>query len=218
MGFAEAYEEFMAYHVARCRGERRRRLREGHGHAEREFLERVWWPAFRGFQGLHPEYEVFDFDGRRSFVDFAYLSAHVKLALEIDGFGPHVTQLSRWQFTNQLRRQNQLVLDDWAILRFSYDEVRDQPRSCQQVLRSFMGRREWGHRPDGLGFRERAVLELALRLGRPLRPADVREHLEVGRHLAYRLLAGLRAKGYLEPVQGRQRIHFYRVTPAFRRE
>src|SRR5690606_15395761 len=119
MVFAGAYNDFMAYHLSRRRGERLRRLREGHGHAEREFLERVWWPAFQSFRGLHPEYEVFDFSGRRSYLDFAYLARDLKLALEVDGYGPHVTEVSRWQFIHQLRRQNQLILDGWAVLRFA---------------------------------------------------------------------------------------------------
>jgi len=54
--FADAYQAFLEYHLARRSGERLRRLREGHGHAEKAFLELVWWPAFRTFRGLHPEY------------------------------------------------------------------------------------------------------------------------------------------------------------------
>lgn len=109
MAFAQVYDEFLAFHLKRRRGERRRRLREGHGHAEKQFLEKVWWPAFQSFRGLHPEYEVIDFNGQRRYLDFAYLSADVKLALEIDGYGPHVTELSRWQFMNQLRRSALLL-------------------------------------------------------------------------------------------------------------
>lgn len=213
MTFADAYQAFLEYHLARRSGERLRRLREGHGHAEKAFLELVWWPAFRTFRGLHPEDEVFDYDGRRRFLDFAYLDDHVKLALEIDGYGPHVTELSRWQFANQLRRQNQLVLDGWAVLRFSYDDVQEHPRMCQQVLQVFMGRRRWGERQEGLSFRERAILTMALHLGRPLTPGDVCRHLEIERHLSYRLLGQLRRKGYLEPVRGRQRIRAYRLAP-----
>lgn len=31
---------------------------EGHNHAERLFLEKVWWPAFENFLHLYPEYEI----------------------------------------------------------------------------------------------------------------------------------------------------------------
>lgn len=213
MDFKHAYREFLEVHESRRRGERLRRLREGHGHAERLFLQQVWWPAFQTFQGLHPEYEVLDFDARQRYLDFAYLREQTKLAIEIDGYGSHVADLDRWQFIRQLQRQNHLIVDGWSVLRFSYDEVKEHPRRCQQVLQQFIGQQPWGDRMPGLTFRERAVLQLALRSGRPLTPADVCRHLEVGREAAYRVLHGLLAKGWLEPAAGRQRIRAYRLAP-----
>ncbi|HEX6987838.1 MAG TPA: DNA-binding response regulator, partial [Bacillota bacterium] len=126
--FEPALQEFLAYHRSVRKGERLRRLVDGLGHGEELFLQKVWWPAFGSFRDLHPEYEITDFDGRSRFLDFAYLSGETRLAIEIDGYGPHVTSLSRWQFVNQLRRQNHLILDGWAVLRFSYDEITEQPR------------------------------------------------------------------------------------------
>jgi hypothetical protein len=50
-----------------------------------------------------------------------------------EGYGPHVRNISRWQITDQLERQNQLILDGWTVIRFSYDEVIDLPRRCKRI-------------------------------------------------------------------------------------
>lgn len=41
--FEQAYAEFLHKHFGKRKGERLRRLKEGHGHAERLFLMQVWW-------------------------------------------------------------------------------------------------------------------------------------------------------------------------------
>jgi len=209
--FDRAHRELIAYHSARRQGERLRRLLEGHGHAERLFLETVWWPAFGTFRNLHPEYEVTDFDGRQRYLDFAYLRGSLRLALEIDGYTHHVSRVDRQEFIRQLRRQNHLVLDGGAVLRFSYDEVREHARRCQQVVQQFMGR--WSD--DGglspLTFMERAVVRLAGAATGRVTPKEVREHLGVGKHKASQLIRRLVEQGWLEPVGGRERIRFYRL-------
>lgn len=212
-GFDEAHSAFISYHLSRRTGERARRLKEGHGHAEREFLRLVWWPSFRSFEGLHPEYEIIDFDNRRRFLDFAYTEGQIKLAIEIDGFGAHAANISRWQFINQLRRQNHLVLDGWSVLRFAYDDVTQDPRICQRMIQQFFGQ----HRavdPSGiLGLRERAVVQLARTTNKPLTPGEIAAHLRLERKAVYKILKGLVAQEWLEPASGKQRIRSYRLHP-----
>jgi hypothetical protein len=58
--FEEAYELFIQQHLKTRKGEARRRLQEGHGHADKLFIEKVWWPVFGHFDGLQPEFEVQD--------------------------------------------------------------------------------------------------------------------------------------------------------------
>lgn len=66
MDFETAYANFINLHMKKRRGERLRRLIEGHGHGEKMVLKKIWWPAIRNFDNLHPEYEVNDFkDGHR---------------------------------------------------------------------------------------------------------------------------------------------------------
>lgn len=56
MGFKEEYHAFLNEHIKSRKGERHRRLRDRHSHAEKLFLENVWWPLFHNFKYLHPEY------------------------------------------------------------------------------------------------------------------------------------------------------------------
>ncbi|MFC4769981.1 DNA-binding response regulator [Effusibacillus consociatus] len=110
MTFDEDHSEFIKFHQEKRRGERLRRLKAGHGHAEKLFLQQVWWPAFGQFNHLHPEYEVYDFKDGHRYLDFAYIRPYFRVAFEIDGYGPHGRDLSRWQFSDQCQRQNHLRL------------------------------------------------------------------------------------------------------------
>ncbi|XEC95339.1 hypothetical protein AB6A23_01805 [Paenibacillus tarimensis] len=96
--FNKTHSEFLTKHLKQSTGNRLKRLQteNGHGHAEKAFMRTVWWPVFHHFDGLEPEYELRDFKDGVRFLDFAYISGSMKLAIEIDGYGPHWRDLSRW--------------------------------------------------------------------------------------------------------------------------
>ncbi|HTG71023.1 MAG TPA: hypothetical protein VL921_17325 [Candidatus Udaeobacter sp.] len=71
MSFQASYENWLEMHLKKRKGESRRRLEQGHAHAEKLFLEKVWYPAFHELDGLHPEYEVDDFRDGTRFLDFS---------------------------------------------------------------------------------------------------------------------------------------------------
>lgn len=137
--FEEYAKEWLHAQISTSRGERKRRL-EDQRHAESVFLQQVWWPAIGDFEHLHGEFEVSDFKDGRRFLDYAYLRAPYKICFEIDGFGPHCREADRVQFADGLMRQNHLILDDWIIIRFSYDSVKGKPRQCQQILQQLFGK------------------------------------------------------------------------------
>lgn len=212
LSFKSAYEQFLELHLAKSTGEKLRRLREGHGHAEKLFLENVWWPALRHFNDLHPEYEVYDFKDGNRYLDFAYLHSDIRLAIEIDGFGPHWKNISRWQFSDHCQRQNHLVLDGWQILRFTYDDVREKPRVCQQTLQQFMGRWLGEEKPVEVAtVLEKEIVRLAFRMCRPITPRDVSEHLKIGTEYSQRLLHSLVEKKWLQPASGKIRVRSYKT-------
>lgn len=157
------------------KGESRRRLEQGLGHEEKHFLETVWYPAFMGLSGLYPEYEISASVTAPVFLDFAYLKAGLQLAIEIDGFRTHPAEMTRWQFSDSLMRQNHLILDGWKILRFSYDDIKEKPRICQQLLQQFMGKSLIGKKNESSAenFLQLEVLKYSSRLEHPIRPAGV---------------------------------------------
>src|SRR5262249_25635210 len=100
-------------------------------------------------------------------------------------------------------RQNHLLIDDWKILRFAYDDVAEKPRRCQQVLLHALGK--WGHtqkRSDlQLTLYEQAILKFAQGYSGALTPASVCQALGMDSKTAIKYLRSLVAKGLVTPVQ-----------------
>lgn len=212
MGFEEEYQDFMNAHLQARTGERLRRLQEGHNQAEMLFLKQVWWPSFHHFRYLHPEYEVDDFKDGKRYLDFAYIRPAIRICLEIDGYGPHLKNISRWQFSDNLERQNQLVIDGWTVIRFSYDQVNEKPRRCQQIIQQVIGR--WlGDELDhtSLSFVEKEVLRLAIRKGETITPIEVEKYLKQSDKTVKKVLSQLVDKKMLIPASGSIRIRSYRL-------
>ncbi|MBD2867537.1 hypothetical protein [Paenibacillus arenilitoris] len=132
--FEESYQNWLAKHAAGRSGENRRRIKDGLGHAEKLMLHNVWWPAFGHFQYLHPEYEMQDFGEGYRYIDFAYIRSHVRIAIEIDGYGTHLRHVTRRQFCDQWVRQMHLTNDNWTVVRIGYDDIEQRPRLWQQLL------------------------------------------------------------------------------------
>ncbi|RKN85541.1 DNA-binding response regulator [Paenibacillus ginsengarvi] len=215
MSFDRHYERFLQRHLHSRSGERLRRLTEGHGHAERTFLERVWWPAVGSFDYLHPEYEVADFKDGTRYLDFAYIRPPLRVCMEIDGYGPHLRDVSRTQFADQLWRQNDLEIDGWRIIRFAYDDVEQKPRRCQQTIHQWMGL--WCGADttanDALSRTERRLAEIALRKLAPVTPKEAGERLGISTRHARTLLQRLVSASVLLPASGERRIRAYVINP-----
>ncbi|MCA1038579.1 BlaI/MecI/CopY family transcriptional regulator [Bacillus infantis] len=212
MGFEEEYQAFLHDHLQARTGERLRRLEEGHKHAEMLFLKQVWWPVFYQFNYLHPEYEIDDYKDGKRYLDFAYIRPGIQVCLEVDGYGPHLKNTSRWQFSDNLERQNQLVIDRWTVIRFSFDQVKENPRRCQQVVQQVIGR--WlGDELDqtSLSFLEKEVLRLVIRKGEDISPKEVEKYLKLSAKTVKKVLSQLVEKKMLIPASGTQRIRSYRV-------
>jgi hypothetical protein len=212
MCFEEEYQTFINAHLQARNGERLRRLQEGHNQAEMLFLKQVWWPLFYHFRYLHPEYEVDDFKDGKRYLDFAYIRPAIRICLEIDGYGPHLKNISRWQFSDSLERQNQLVIDGWTVIRFSYDQVKEKPRRCQQIVQQVIGR--WlGDELDliSLSFVEKEVLRFVIRKGEAISPIEVEKYLKLSNKTVKKVLSKLVDKKMLIPATGIMRIRSYRL-------
>ncbi|TNJ67318.1 DNA-binding response regulator [Paenibacillus hemerocallicola] len=209
-----AYEIWTREHAGNRKGERLRRLKEGHGHAEKLFAESVWWPAFTSYDRLHPEYEVSDFKDGSRYLDFAYIREGAKVCIEIDGYGPHRRDADRRQFSDELTRQNHLVIDGWIVIRFTYDDVKERPRHCQQLLQQLFGKL-FGDRNrtgENLSILEKEAIRLAYRQNGKVAPGELFHYLGIGRTKGSRLIADLIDKKWFIPASGNRRICLYRLN------
>lgn len=212
--YQAAYEQMLKYHLRTSEHDRRRRLEQGHGHAEQKFLEKVWWPAFGHFEGLYPEYAVRDFKDGQRYIDYAYFTAGLKIAIEIDGFGPHWQDITRHQFIDSRVRQNHLVIDGWHVIRFAYDDIMANPRRCQQTLQQLLGSIGNVCNSSALKLRpiEQMILNVAMKSSEPLKPVTVATELGIHPKTALKHFHSLINKGYLISVKpSAKRIRQYTI-------
>ncbi|MFD1772506.1 DUF559 domain-containing protein [Paenibacillus rhizophilus] len=140
MNVEEAHAAFIEYHLQSRTGERKGRLKRGHRDAEKLFCRSIWWPLQGNFNNLHPEYEVLDWRGLSYFCDFAWLTPFAKLIIEIKGFGPHVTDMDRKKYCNELNRETFLTAMGFQVISFAYDDVAHHPERTITLLRMVLSR------------------------------------------------------------------------------
>lgn len=212
MDFRQAHEAFIKHHLTGRSGERKGRLVRGHQFVEMLFLQNVWWPLFGSLDHLHPEYEVFDWNRKSQFLDFAYLPLYGRFGIECDGFQSHVKDMDREKFNYALNRDTFLTGMGWKMLHFSFDDIQKRPDTCRMLLQMVIGPyllRNHQIRPAGLI--EKEVIRLAWNLGRPVRPKDVIDHLDVDFRTARKWLRSLVDKGWLNPVEKGGDIRYYEL-------
>ena len=199
MNFEQCHAAFIQYHVQKRTGERKGRLERGHHEAEKLFCQNVWWKLHANFNDLHPEYEVLDWKGHPFFCDFAWISSGVKLIIEIKGFGPHVRDMDRQKYCNELNRETFLTGMGFQVISFAFDDVAYRPELCIALLRLVLSRYQPVASPVNLScVLEREIIRFAFTHGRPLRPIDIENHLGINHRTAVRTLQTLCASGIFE--------------------
>ncbi|KWX85304.1 hypothetical protein AMQ83_25565 [Paenibacillus riograndensis] len=215
MGFEQAHSMFMDLHMSQRAGERRGRLVRGHNFAEKLFLESIWWPLFESLDHLHPEYEIYDWNRKSQFLDFAFLPASgIRFGIECDGFQSHIKAMDREKFSYALNRDTFLTAMGWKMLHFSFDDIQQRPEVCRMLLQltlaPYLARKT---AVKDILSKEKEVLRLAWQLGKPIRPKDVSGHFQMNFRTARRLLQSLSAKELLEPIAGGRGVRYYEVKP-----
>ena len=201
MQFDDAHAVFIDRHLSSRSGERRGRLGRGHNFAERLFLEQVWWPLFGNFDHLHPEYEVYDWNRKSQFIDFAFLPAYGKFGIECDGYQSHIKDMDREKFSYSLNRDTFLTGMGWRMMHFSFDDIKQRPEICRMLLQlavsPYVTRST--SKTSNLSLQEREVLRIAGMLEAPIRPKDVINHCNVNYRTARKWLQALADKQLLQP-------------------
>jgi hypothetical protein len=212
MDFERAHKQLMEHHLESRTGERKGRLLRGHNYAEKLFLQNVWWPIFGNLDLLHPEYEVYDWNRKSQFIDFAFLPTFGRFGLECDGFQSHVKDMDREKFNYALNRDTFLTGIGWKMLHFSFDDVQNRPEICRTLLQlaisPYLIR---NHTATPAVLMEKEVLRLAWRLGRWIRPKDVIDAMGVDFRTARKWLHGLVEKGFLSPIVRGEDIRYYEI-------
>ncbi|QMV41382.1 DNA-binding response regulator [Cohnella cholangitidis] len=211
--FETEYRIWLDKHIAQSSGERHRRLKARHGFGEKLLLEQAWWPVVQSLENLHPEYEFVDPEGNYYFMDFAYVRMPAPICLESDSFGSHARDADRDKFSRGLDRQNEIVLADWRILRFSIDKLKENPLACQKQIRRML--ENWYGEDHSniqrLSLYQREIVRLATRSPAPITVSMVCECLGRNEKLAREQLQLLVQKGILETAAGEKRIRSYRL-------
>ncbi|MDO3410278.1 hypothetical protein QWJ34_10945 [Saccharibacillus sp. CPCC 101409] len=209
---------FLARHLDARSGERRGRLERGHQYAEKLFLEQVWWPLLGSFDRLHPEYEIYDWNRRSQFLDFAFLpEGGGRIGIECDGFQSHIKDMDREKFSYALNRDSFLTGIGWKMLHFSFDDIQRRPDVCRMLLQLSVGPMLIDSRREraSLSPEEKDVLRTAWRLGRAIRPKDVMVRYKMSFRPARELLQSLSAQGLLNPRANGKQIRGYEPTGTF---
>ncbi|MGZ7446146.1 hypothetical protein [Paenibacillus sp. TH7-28] len=212
--FEKAHKAFINQHSDSRKGERKARLLRGHGHGETLFLKNVWWPLYGNFEYLHPEYEILDWRGRSYFGDFAYLPGLLKFMIEIKGYGPHVQEMDRQKFCNELNRELYLQSLGFRVVSIAYDDIEQRPDLCRNLLQVLFNRYQAYPQPKERSvFAEKEVLRLALCSAGSISPKEVCQYFGINYRTAVRLLQSLSAKGWMQPIRNGtgQRIHRYEL-------
>ncbi|HZG85073.1 hypothetical protein [Paenibacillus sp.] len=204
--FERAFRTWFRHHAERSRGERRRRLLERYGEAEISFLRNVWYPAFGSLEGLSPEHEAIDAEGKTRFLDHAFFASGFMWDLEIDGYGPHLRDIDRRQFADERRRDVALQIVGWRVARFSYDDVVEKPWISRRLLERCLAL------PAERDAQTEALLYYAMARGGEITVGEARETLRKSDKPTLAKLRQLVRDGWLEPVSVEaKRVHRYRV-------
>ncbi|WP_138754637.1 hypothetical protein [Paenibacillus sinopodophylli] len=211
--FEQSYTVFLELHEQRRFGERKGRLVRGHGFAEKLLLQNVWWPLFRNFHNLHPEYEIYDWNRKSQFLDFAFLPEFGRFRIECDGFQSHIKDMDREKHSYAVNRDNFLTGMGWKMFHFTFDDVKNRPEICRMLLQlSLAPHLIRGEVHSQTNFKEREVLHLAWSLGRKIRPKDVQNHFKLNFRTARHRLRTLVEKKLLRPVINGKDVRFYELT------
>ncbi|WP_027087167.1 hypothetical protein [Cohnella panacarvi] len=211
--FEQAYSAWLNRHIAEARGERLRRLLKKHGYGEKLLVQQAWWPAVGHFDDLYPEYEFIDSRGNYYYFDFGFVRLPRPTVIESDSFSYHARDVDRDKFARSLDRQNEIVLADWNILRFSIDKLKEDPVSCQNIIGKMMVNWYGGESSimRELNVYQREIVRLATRSNAPITFEEACHLLGKGPKQTRAQLYSLMEQGILESVSGKERIHRYRL-------
>lgn len=117
----------------------------------------------------------------------------------------------QWEVRDFNAGYRYLALDGWTFLSVAYLSIKEEPKICQQLVLSFVGKFLSIDVPAELDWAEAETMRFARRLLRPFTPVEVEVHLRISNRHARRILHQLVEKQLLMVVGGRQRHRTYQL-------
>ncbi|WP_078594710.1 transcriptional regulator [Evansella clarkii] len=211
--FEQAFNAWLQKNISEEKNPRRRELlKKGLGHGTTEFLRLVWYPAIGNLKDLYPEWEVHDFNNGYRYLDLAYMPHGAKGGIEIQGYGSHARDLDVRRFKDLCWRHSLLALDGWTFLPVAYLSIRDEPKKCQQLILSFVGKFITTETPSHLSWLEAEVVRFSRRKLRPITPLEVASHLHISDRYARKVLYSLVEQQILVVANGKKRARTYKLN------
>ncbi|MGE8207526.1 transcriptional regulator [Heyndrickxia sp. NPDC080065] len=211
--FEEKLKKWHQDNIANEKNHRRREILEkGLGHGTIEFLRLVWFPAVGNLDHLYPEWEVRDFNNGYRYLDLAYMLGESKGGIEIQGYGPQARDLDVRRFKDLCWRHSLLALDGWTFLPIAYLSIKEEPKRCQQLILSFIGKFISTDLSSQLSWLEAEAVRFARRLLRPVTPLEFAKHLRISDRHTRRILYKLVDLQILAVASGKERARTYRLV------
>jgi hypothetical protein len=210
LSFEQAMDEWLINQIAMEKNHRRREILErGLGHGTIEFLRRIWFPVVGNFNHLYPEWEVRDFNNGYRYLDLAYMPGGVKGGIEIQGYSSHARDIEASRFKDLCWRHSLLALDGWTFLPIAYLSIQDEPKKCQQLILSFLGKFISTDVNSQLTCTEAEAVRFARRLLRPVTPIEFSNHLRISDLHTRRILHKLVQLQIFIVASGKERSRSY---------
>lgn len=110
-----------------------------------------------------------DWRGMKFFIDFMFRIGHIKIAIEIKGYGPHVENTDRTQYKRELNRELFLQGAGFRVLSIPYDELEENPELIRTLLKMILN--QYMREDQEFSFIEQELIRLAILHGRIIRPS-----------------------------------------------
>ncbi|OXM87306.1 hypothetical protein [Paenibacillus rigui] len=190
------------------------------------FLEQVWGPAFQydyhGLQAGFP-YEVCEesHKAHQDWVQFMYNRFNLKLLIEITDCPLLSSSISQEELNKRWTAHNQLVLSGWLVLRFSADQVENEPHHCQRQIKQAIGH-WWSQQSktelqpqdaDIWKLRRSLLIQMARQRNGILKPRDVADAFQMTSRAAVNWLKRFQAEGiFIGEASNHNRLTRYRLS------
>jgi len=107
---------------------------------EQRFVEDIYYPyaGANGLKYLDVQTPIIDYENKKRKLDFTIKTNRYKYVIEIDGYTYHAEgaqRVSPEYFDDLIVKQNDLIINGWILIRFSYNQIRQNTNFCIDTLR-----------------------------------------------------------------------------------